>query len=142
MNIKCIDNTGINIPKEFFELSGYSEKMIFEALSLDKLYMVYAVFTLKNSRCFLICNDFYDGASYNYPMFYPSSLFKIIDNKVSKYWINKEDKNNFQTGKDNDLGFPNIINEEYFYGKLVEGYDREESIFYNYKNLIDEETLK
>jgi hypothetical protein len=138
MKIKCTDNKGLNIPKDFFELTGWSENMIFELLSINKIYNVYAVFTIQNNRCFLICDDLYDGDCFKYPTFYPASLFEIIDNTPSQYWITKENSNHFQKGT-NNMGFPNIINEEFFNGNLVEGYEREEEIFDFYKNLIDKE---
>ncbi len=39
----------------------------------------------------------------------------------------------------NDIGFPDILNDEYFYGGVVEGYRKEVQIFQRWKKLIDEE---
>ncbi len=139
MKIKCLENTGLNLPKSFFEQYGWSENMKFQGLSVDKFYNVYAIFTLYNHPCYLICNDFYDGEHYAHPMFLPGCLFEVIDVTPSKYWIKR--RFNDKEHDMNDVGFPEILDDEYFYGGIVEGYKKEVDTFANYKKLIDQENI-
>jgi hypothetical protein len=138
MRVKCLYNTGKYIPKDFFVQYNWNEEMKFIELTIGKEYIVYAVFILFNHPCYLICDDFYDGVSYQHPMFYPATLFEVIDNTPSRYWIKR--KINFENEYNmNDVGFPDIINDEYFYGGVVEGYQDEVSTFQKWKFLIDNE---
>ena len=138
MRVKCLYNTGKYTPKDFFVQYNWNEEMKFFGLTIGKEYTVYAVFILFNHPCYLICNDIYDGVSYAHPMFYPATLFEVMDNTPSKYWIKR--KINFNN-KDNmnDIGFPDLLNDEYFYGGVVEGYRKEVQIFQRWKKLIDKE---
>lgn len=138
MRVKCLYNTGKYIHKDFFVQHNWNEEIKFIELTVGKVYTVYSIFILFNHPCYLICDDFYDGVLYSHPMFYPDSLFEIIDNTPSKYWIERKIKH---VEKDNmkDVGFPDILNDEYFYGGIVEGYPNEVSIFHKWKNLIDNE---
>jgi hypothetical protein len=141
MKIKCIYNTGENIPKDLFSLYGYSENMIFEKITIGNIYIVYAIFTMKGRIWYLICSDWYDGAGLNFPEFFSASLFEIIDESPSKYWISTFQNDDYDNSRELVLntGFPNIINEEYFYGNLLEDKEREVNLFKKYKYLIDME---
>jgi hypothetical protein len=141
MKVKCINNTGAVLPDILFTLYGYSHNMIFKWITIDRTYIVYAVFIMKRVKWYLICSDDYNGANINYPSFYPSSLFEIIDEKSSTYWVTKRMKDDYddKQGLVLNTGFPQIINEEFFYGNLVEGHEREIIIFHKFKSLIDNE---
>lgn len=143
MEIKCVYNTGKNISNILYELYGYSIDMEFRDLTIDKVYIVYAIFIMKGVKWYLICSDKYNGININYPEFFPSSLFDIVNHMPSQYWISKEMKDDYSNNKNLviNIGFPSILKEEFFYGNLVEGYNREVSIFNEYKNLIDMENL-
>ena len=140
MKIRCINNTGKNTPKSFFSQHGWTKEMVFVELTVGKEYTVYASFTLFNQQCFLICDDFYDGVYYAHPMFYPACLFDVVDDTPSKYWIRRRIKHNNEDDLD-DVGFPDILNGEFFYGGVVEGYKREVNVFQKWKKLIDEENI-
>lgn len=138
MRVKCLYNTGKYTPKDFFVQHNWTEEMKFIELTIGKEYTVYAVFILFNHPCYLICDDFYDGVSYAHPMFYPASLFEVIDNTPSRYWIQRRIKHGIEHNM-NDVGFPDILNDEYFYGGVVEGYQKEVQVFQQWKCLIDRE---
>lgn len=138
MIIKCLYNTGKYTPKDFFVQYNWTEEMKFTELTIGKEYTVYAVFRLFNHPCYLICNDIYDGVSYQHPMFYPATLFEVTDDTPSKYWIKRKRIFNNENNM-NDIGFPDILNDEYFYGGVVEGYRKEVQIFQRWKKLIDKE---
>jgi len=46
-----------------------------------------------------------------------------------------------QRGDMNDVGFPEILDDEYFYGGIVEGYKKEVETFALYKKMIDQESI-
>lgn len=141
MKVKCIFNTGKNIPISLYTLYGYTKNTIFDSLTIGKSYTVYSIFTMKGELWYLVCPDFFNGTNYNYPEFYPSTLFEVTDTTPSKYWITKPAKDDYDKGNKlvNNTGFINIINEEFFYGNLVEGNEREILLFKEYKQLIDSE---
>jgi hypothetical protein len=141
MKIKCVYNTGKNISENLLSLYGYSENMIFEKITIGNIYTVYAIFTMKEKKWYLICSDWYDGAGLNFPEFFPASLFEIIDESPSRYWISTCQKDDYTNSGELVLntGFPNMINEECFYGNLLEDNEREVNLFKKYKHLIDME---
>ena len=143
MKVKCINNTGKNIPKSLFSLVGYSEEVIFEQIAIGNIYIVYAIFIMKGEKWYLICSDWYNGVNLNFPEFFPASLFAIIDESLSRYWISKYMKDDYADSKELvlNVGFPNIINEDYFYGNLTEGCGKECDVFTKYKYLIDSESF-
>ncbi|MBC7884149.1 MAG: hypothetical protein H7X99_01640 [Saprospiraceae bacterium] len=71
-------------------------------LTFGKIYIVLGVEYTENGFVnFMISDD----TDVTYPSFYPSEFFKIVDNRVSKYWINRP--SNFYPFK--EIHFPNLI---------------------------------
>lgn len=142
MIVKCLDNTGINLPTQLFSHYGWSKEMEFPEVTVGEKYVVYAILYVENHPFFMVCGDDYDGEYLNYPNLLPSSLFEIIDSTKSKFWLTKTKGNlNFKSSKNKDVGFKELLKDEYFYGKLVEGYENEVKIFSSIKKQIDEENL-
>ena len=133
MIVKCIEKTGYNLPEELFSHGGWSKEMIFNEVTLDKIYVVYAILYIDDQPFYMICGDDYDGEYVKYPDLLPASLFEIVDESKSKFWLTRNKK-----GK-NEFGFKELFKNEYFYGELVEGYEKEEKIFSMVKKKIDEE---
>ena len=125
MIVKCIENIGINLPEEILTRHGWDRSMKFEELTVGKTYVVYAVLHIKNVPCYLLCSDIFDGQYITYPSLLPYSLFKTVQNKQSKFWYSKKGSK--------DIGFKELLRDEYFYGKLVEGYKKEVQVFLSIK---------
>ncbi len=82
---------------------------------------------------YLICGDTYDDEYVTYPSLLPSSLFEIVQNKQSTLWQLKQNSM--------DIGFEEILNDKYFYGNLVEGFERNVQAFLTVKRKIDQENI-
>lgn len=140
MIIKCIDNTGKNLPTKLHSHYGWDKEMEFSQITIDKDYIVYAILYIEDHPFYMICSDDYDGQYVNYPHLLPSVLFEIIDEAKSKFWVTETKGNNgFESGKNSNVGFNELFKDEYFYGKLVEGYENEVKIFSSIKKQIFEE---
>lgn len=131
--VKCIEKTGNNLSEELFSHGGWNKEMIFNQVTLEKEYVVYAILYIDDQPFYMICGNDYDGEYVKYPHLLPASLFEIVDENKSKLWLTR-DKN----GK-KEFGFKELFKNEYFYGELVEGYEKEERIFSSIKKKIDEE---
>jgi hypothetical protein len=139
MKVKYLFNTGKVLPKDVYKENKYDEASEFQ-VTVNKEYIVYGITTIKKYNWFLICDDTYDGTYIYYPLYLPCQLFTIIDGKISKYWLIKEGVDEYDHGERIiKFGFQELIEEEYFFGNLVEGYKREIKIFQDYKRLIDAE---
>lgn len=142
MKVKCIANSGINLPPQLFSHYGWNKEMEFHEITISKEYVVYAIMFIEDHPFYMICGDDYDGQYVNYPSLLPSVLFEIIDESKSKFWvIETKDKFKVKSGRNTDVGFRELIKDEYFYGNLVEGYENEVKIFSSIKKMIDDENL-
>ena len=96
MKIRCIKNLARDVTPE--SIAHYTSLDSSVPLVLDKEYIVYAVSEYYQSVWYCICDE-----SYTYhPMWIPQDFFKLIDNRISRYWVFsfKEDlkKNRFFFG--------------------------------------------
>lgn len=133
MIVKCIENTGKNLPKELVSFHGWNREMEFVKVTIGKEYVVYAIVYIENHPFYMICGDDYDGLYVNYPELVPSVLFEVIDNSKSIFWISNKTK---------DIGFKEIIDDEFFYGNLIEGEEENIKIFSSMKIEIDKENAR
>ncbi len=140
MKVKCVGNDKTYLTKEIIKeaLGSYNRD---ESISIGKEYIVYAVYTMKSNLWYLICDDYYDGENFYWPIFRPSAFFEIIDATPSIYWVSKEEIDDYDglKGKVKNIGFPALFDIPYFYGELVEGNRDCIKIWKQYKKLIDEE---
>lgn len=135
MIVECISNRMRDIPKFVYDgLEGYNLKTELP-IEIGQKSIVYGIITIKKNLWFLI-----DIKGLKYPMYYPSQLFKILDGRISKYWeikefIDRDDDN----GKGLKFGFKELIDDEYFYGELLEDSQKNIEIFNKYRRIMIEE---
>lgn len=135
MKIRCITNKVSSIPKEILKnyLIGTEEFSIEEG----KEYLVYATSIYLDYIWYCIC----DESFIFYPMWNPSMLFEVTDNRLSRYWIFglREADQGEDIKKVPFLSFPEWTNDIYFYEELIDGYgdDPNATIFNKYKELMD-----
>jgi hypothetical protein len=123
MRIICTDTRS-----EFCVLrSEYKED---KRLTLGKNYIVYALTKDSTETDFCIFNDISCD-----PMWYPERCFKIIDPRLSRYWIFNfwQDRNRVNCPI---LAFPEWANDEYFHWNLVESDPNAWKIFRKYEKLM------
>ena len=132
MKIRCIANTGANLPESYFlPHLGYKKESEFQ-LSVDKEYIVYALYEWEGKIWYYICDDRYTY----YPIHNPAPLFEVVDNRTSKYWRFKLAPNGLLT-----LAFEQWFSDPYFYDKLTDQEEQSVLIFEQVKDLIDAEAL-
>ena len=137
MIVECTNNTGNSLPNKIVEQAqGWNKEAKFN-LTVGKKYKVYALEILYGYIWYYIEDDDFDGETINYPIHYPAPLFKIINNKLSKYWTL-----NFEVNNDSVyqiFSFEEWYKEKAFYDLLTDGNDREVQIYNKYKQLMDHE---
>lgn len=105
-------------------------------LTIDKEYIVYAIECLdkKHINYFLL-----DDGGNLYPNNYPSDFFIITDDRMSKYWVNRDGLNTFDKFK---VHYPSLITfkewvcDAFFEEDMMEN-NEALKIFNQYKKLID-----
>ncbi len=93
-------------------------------------YVIYGLSVIKGKIYYYLCDSVHD----DYPTTYSSELFKVIDSRVSRYWISLIDESSEITL---ELMFPEWINEIMFAHYLIDGDERREQIFKAYKAAMD-----
>ena len=130
MIIRCIANTGEDLPENYIDPArGYTKKIELP-LTVGKEYVVYAIRSWQGIVWYYICDDNY---SY-YPIQTPAPLFEVVDNRVSKYW-------RFMLNPNGVLRFvfEQWFTDPYFYDKLTDQEEAEVEIFDKVKELMDAE---
>ena len=144
MRIKCIENN-INNFSNNQKLYSYLKKAIhlengIISISKNKEYNVYGVkYERQGFLKFLICND--DFSFLEYPLFYLSDFFEIVNDKASLYWSRTKDieLNKEKINFDDIIIFKEWYEMDKFYENLIDGSNIEKNIFLKYKNLMDSE---
>ena len=135
MKVKCLTETidPMIHNKKLIEWAKNSELEITQG----KIYTVIAISKYLDIFFYYIIGD----ESGNYPLAFPTDLFEIIDNRVSKYWdvfIEKIDTITELELQNNDVISFNewTLNKDSFYENLLEEEKHEISVFNTYKDKI------
>lgn len=140
MIVECIGKDKTYLPQCIVKegLGSFEED---NSITVGKKYVVYAVYTMKFNLQYLICDDYYENKTRYWPMFRPAVFFKIIDSTISKYWVTREEIDEYDILKRTvrNKGFIALFDIPYFYGDLVEGDKECIKIWGYYKDLIDKE---
>ena len=148
MLIKCIQNNinKIQNDENFSTVLKNSYRTEDGALYLTvgKNYIVYAIsFGSEGYPWVYIYDDIVESGGLWHPRVYPLPLFKIQDNRLSKYWSFGFHETLFKNkvGKDlfSILAFDEWTTDRLFFEKLVDGDSEEVEVFQKYKGLIDKE---
>ena len=107
-------------------------------IKVGQLYKVYGInlnFFIENMPFYYICED--EHSSYPVPI--AAVFFEIIDSKPSKYWNFV-----FEPGLTGRFGFflPEWARDQRYYERLVDGGQKEEDTFVQYKKLIEDENIQ
>lgn len=135
MKVECITNQFKNIPTSVYDgLYGYSSDTELP-IEIGQQSVVYAITTIKKHLWFLV-----NVAGLAYPMYYPAHLFKITDGRLSKYWVAKERQDDYDNKASIiQIGFPELVADEFFYGEFLEDKPENVEIFKKYMDLMDKE---
>jgi hypothetical protein len=131
MKVKCITNQKRFLPPDL--LSNYSIDAENFSIKPEKEYIVYALWIYVGYIWYCIS----DEDKTFYPMWNPSTLFEITDNRLSRFWVFGIDEDNNR--KVPFLSFPEWVNDSCFYEDLVDGNsnDPKAIIFSKYKEFMD-----
>jgi len=111
--------------------ADYLHNNLFDALVINKKYIVYALSEYYNCTWFCICDELYTY----HPMWIPHYFFEVVDNRISRYWVfsfkQDIDKNRFF------FSVPEWALQLDFYDRLTDGETYEVQTFQAYKKLMD-----
>jgi len=131
MKISCTVNNTSELETKKTDTFGINKKEQYY-LTKGEEYTVYAVGEISGNTWYSIL----DGGS-NAPLWNPSILFEITDNRLSRHWVfSLEENEGFKT---TFLSFPEWANDPYYYGNLIEGESDDPTalVFRRYKDLMD-----
>ncbi|HEY1603620.1 MAG TPA: hypothetical protein VGG64_28725 [Pirellulales bacterium] len=135
MKIECISNCASGLPDELIrpELGLRRDRMF--SLGVGTQYVVYGFTYYLGHIWYYIC----DGDYTYYPVWNPSPLFRIVDNRLSSFW-----RVGIYAVGSAGLPMPIVAFDEWvgdplFYDKLTDGEGAAVALFKGYKRLIDEE---
>ena len=133
MKLICISNEGSYLPVGYLDSRyglNYNSRF---ALIEGKEYIVYGITLFLGHLWYYLCDENY---SY-YPIWNPSPLFKVVDKSLSKYWqFNYFPPKSFES-EHIIFGFPEWVNDLYFYDQLTDGKEEYKLLFAKYKKLMD-----
>ncbi len=134
MKVVCIQNNFQYIDKNIYQNLGFDSDTVLP-IEIGQQSIVYAITTIKNNFWYLV-----DVVGLRYPMYYPYQCFNIVDKRMSKYWQITELPDEYNDNKLGIfIGFNEMINDEYFYGELLEDNQNIIEIFNNYRKKMIEE---
>jgi hypothetical protein len=135
MIVECITNKLHDIPSFVYDgITGYDSKAELP-IEIGQQSLVYGIATIKKSPWYLV-----DVKFLKYPMYYPSHIFKILDGRISKYWIIKEFYDDDDNGnKGLNISFKELVENEYFYGELLEDNQLNLHVWKKYQKLMKNE---
>ena len=129
MQVKCIGNKGKDISDKLLN-TGYCSITTEFYLKLEKIYVVYGIYTSNDGFIFYLLQDLESG----WPDWYPAELFIVIDHILPLEWShNFFDYNNSRSAI---FGYKEL-NFDHYVG-LIEREDKDKEIFLKRKKEIDE----
>lgn len=135
MLVECISNKVKDVPKEL--LANFPNEDTFSTLAPGDRYVVYAMTLSEEGHVwYYICDR--DNRC---PYWFPCSLFRILDGRLSKYWVFNHFVQDLPYGSTvRDVwAFPEWACDAMFYERLLDGLPAEVAVFEKYKRLIDNE---
>jgi len=129
MKVICIENRKNTLPTEADKIIGFDSLF---AIVVGKIYIVYGMTVYVNMVWYYIADEDYSF----YPIWTPASLFDVVDDKISRYWVYS-----FKEGEFNNKAplwtFPDWAQDPDFYDRLLDFETKEVAIFKRYKELMD-----
>lgn len=134
MKVRCIANTGKDLPENYLEMKWQTltRETEFNDLTVGKEYVVYAMEIKDDGQIrYAIVSDVHILM----PLFYAAPLFEVVDGRPSEYWRFALNPDEHIVGT---FAFEEWVSDPDFYWNLVEGERKEVSIFRKMKRLMDE----
>lgn len=132
MKVECISNqiTSENSNEELVDWANNSDLEI----TIGKVYVVFAISKYMNFIFYYVLGD----ESNSYPLAFPSVLFRLVDNKISKFWVKKivatESLQELDIENGEVVSFKEwSLNGDGFYEKLLEEEKSEIRTFNKYR---------
>lgn len=144
MKVKCISNTGKDLPEKALDREPYGtlkKDKNFTGITIGRTYIVYGFAIRVDLAWYYICDDGYKKGDYMpFPLWYPSPFFEIVDRRLSKYWeFDSRPGERCESLSGVIVAFPEWANDPFYYDRLTDGFQPEVALFRKYKKLIDEE---
>lgn len=134
MKVKCnyLKINNVNEKSASYLINSNAEDDYF--LTVGDEYTVYGITIRDNYPWYYLC----DRSHTDYPQWKPPFFFKVVDPRLSRYWIYSFNKLEDYVDFEPIFTFPEWANNHpNFYDKLSDGDDAEAEIFQYYKELMD-----
>jgi hypothetical protein len=130
MKVQCVSTTS-----EFLA-DKTGRPNVKKALSVGKIYTVYGMIVRDHYIWYYLVDDY----ELPWPIWYFPLLFKVVDQRLSRYWVFGFDAEGGPDRKSiTTIAFPEWANDPVFYDRLTDAEDKEVAIFKKYKELMDRE---
>jgi len=141
MKVKCIANNGTHLRRcNISSDTGYTIDSKF-LLTVGKEYTVYGITIEMGSLWYYVTEDIFNDNINNvrFPIWRPSELFEVIDNRISKTWVVGCLDFGIE-GLVPILTFPEWANNHWdYYDRLADGEEEAFEVFMKYKEIMDTE---
>ena len=129
MKVKCINNN-----TQIIDYWPKTATPVEELLQIEKIYDVYGLY-LGEPMAYEVLLDESDDHTIDFPAY----MFKVLDNRLPSFFVLGESErfdNNGKTKTVPFISFPEWANDKLYFEKLVDGDQKSQEIFDNYKCLI------
>lgn len=130
MRVVCVENKVASVSKEILDNYFISYERF--DVSIGKEYIVYGMTVYLGTIWYYLADDTYS----DYPIWHPSSLFDVVDGRLSRHW-RYSDQGGERAVKRPRIAFPEWACDPDFYARLTDWEEKEIAIFKQYKELMD-----
>jgi hypothetical protein len=135
MRIECVSNLAKLLPDELIRPEiGLGRDHVY-SLRIGKQYVVYGITWFLGYLWYYIC----DEDNLFYPVWNPSPLFTIVDNRLSSFWHLGIYASAAGEHPMPIFAFKEWVENPSFYDRLTDGDNTTVAVFKKYKQLMDEE---
>lgn len=133
MRVECIAASGAALPEVYVDpVGGYTRQAIFP-LSAGGGYVVYAITLRRGGVWYYLVDD----RELGYPVWYPAPLFRLVDGRLSRYWVFGFHEVGARDG-DAVFAFPEWASDPFgFYNALSDGEAKARETFRRYRDLME-----
>src|SRR6266496_282295 len=117
MRVECTAASGAALPDTYIDPAGGYTKHTLFPLSVGTRYIVYAITLRRGGVWYYLLDD----RQLEYPVWYPAPLLRVVDSRLSRYWVFGFHQAGMRDG-DAVFAFPEWADDPFgFYDALSDG---------------------
>lgn len=135
MRVECVAASGAALPETYIDADGgYTRQTLFP-LSVGVRYAVYAITLRRGGVWYYLLDD----RQLEYPVWYPAPLLRVVDGRLSRYWVFGFHQGGARDG-DAVFAFPAWADDPRgYYDALSDGDGKARETFRQYRELMEVE---